>query len=148
MDSIRRYAIVIPSMAAILFLTVGCSESKVSQCSKIVKIATQTVKQTETIVPRGKKVTPETILKGAETMDKAAQSMSAIEVSDVKLKEYQGSFIKMYREIGKTIRAFGVAARQKDRIAAMSALKNWQQASFREQENRLATGIKSYCQSQ
>jgi hypothetical protein len=148
MYSIRRYAVILPSTAAILFLTVGCSESKISQCSKIVKIATQTVNQTKAIAGQGKKVSPEVILKGAETMDKAAQSMAAIELSDTKLKEYQGGFINMYRDISKNIRAFGVAAQRRDRIAAIAALKTWQQANFREQDTRLTTEVKSYCQSQ
>ena len=139
----RRYGAIVSLTAAISLLTVSCSQSKVSQCKKLVNVAEGAIAQAQTASNKTKGGKPEGMLKVADTMDKAAQAMGAIELTDEKLKPYQAGLIKMYRNTSKATRDFVGAYNKKDRWAAEASLKNLQKATAPEQE--LVTGLNTYC---
>lgn len=143
MHFFRRYAVILPLIATISLLFVSCGESKVSQCQKIVKVANQAVNDAKAITNGGQTNNPDAMLKAADTMDKAAQEMQAIKLSDDKLKEYQAGFIKMYRDLGSATRSFVTALKNKDRPAVDATLKNLNQAIV--PEPNLVNGLNNYC---
>jgi hypothetical protein len=128
---------------ALALLTASCSENKIAQCNRIIKIANETVTQAKT-VPNGTQGSdPKFMLKAAEVMEKASKQMTDISINDPKLKDYQTSFAKMYRDTSKATRDFVKAYEKKDRSAADKASTNLQQAAI--PEHQLLIDINNYC---
>ena len=81
----RRYFVLLPLTAALSGLIVSCSQSKVSQCNKIIKVANQAADEAKAITNGGKESDPKAMLKAADALEKASQDMQSIKVSDDKL---------------------------------------------------------------
>jgi hypothetical protein len=140
-----RYFVLLPLTAVISLLTVSCSESKISQCNKIIKVANQAVSQAKSVTNGGQTNDPKAMLKAADAMEKASKEMKALNVKDTKLRDYQTGFIRMYGDTSKATRNFVTAFEKKDRPAAEAALLNLQQATT--PERQLVADINSYCSS-
>lgn len=138
-----RYFVLFTLTATLSFLTVSCSESKVSQCNKIIKIANKAVNEAKSITNGGQASDPKAMLKAAAAMEKTSKEMEAIKVTDEKLQDYQGSFVLMYRDTSKATRDFVAGFQKKDRSSAESALVNLQKAAA--PEKQLVDGINIYC---
>jgi soluble cytochrome b562 len=138
-----RYFVLFSLTTAISLLTASCSESKISQCNKIIKIANDAVSQAKTVTNGGQASDPKAMLQAAEAMEKASKQMTDIPVNDPKLKDYQTGFVKMYRDTSKATRDFVKAFEKKDRPAAEKALTSLQQATI--PEKQLVTDINTYC---
>jgi hypothetical protein len=141
-----RYFILLPLTAAIGLLTISCSESKISQCNKIITVANKAVTAAKSVTNGGKSSDPKAMLQAADAMEKASQEMKAIAVKDEKLRDYQAGFISMYRDTSKATRNFVTAFEKKDRSAAEAALVNLQQATT--PEKKLVEDINAYCKPQ
>lgn|ERR687886_105082 len=139
----RWYFVLLPLTATLSLLTVSCSESKVSQCNKIIKVANQAVTEAKSITNGGQASDSKAMLKAADAMEKASKDMEAIKVNDQKLQDYQTRFVTMYRDTSKATRDFVAAFKKKDRSAAEAALTNLQKATT--PEKQLVEGINVYC---
>ena len=139
----RWYFVLLPLTATLSLLTVSCSESKVSQCNKIIKVANQAVTEAKSITNGGQASDSQAMLKAADAMEKASKDMEAIKVNDQKLQDYQTRFVTMYRDTSKATRDFVAAFKKKDRSAAEAALTNLQKATT--PEKQLVEGINVYC---
>lgn len=142
----RRYFVLLPLTVALSLLTVSCSESKVSQCNKIIKVANQAVSEAKSITNGGQASDPKAMLKAAAAMEKASKEMGDIKVNDEKLQDYQSRFVNMYRDTSKATRDFVAAFQKKDRSAAEAALTNLQKATI--PEKQLVDDINNYCKGQ
>ena len=138
-----RYFVLLPLSAAISLLTISCSESKISQCNKIAKVADEAVSKAKSATKDDQAHDPKAMIKAADAMEKASQEMKAIDVKDAKLKDYQAGFISMYRDTSKATRDYVVAFEKKNRPAAEAALTNLQQATT--PEKQLVGDINKYC---
>jgi len=139
----KQYFVLFSLTTAISLLTASCSESKISQCNKIIKIANDAVSQAKTVTNGGQASDPKAMLQAAEAMEKASKQMTDIPVNDPKLKDYQTGFVKMYGDTSKATRDFVKAFEKKDRPAAERALTALQQATI--PEKQLVTDINTYC---
>ncbi|HEY9797328.1 MAG TPA: hypothetical protein V6D30_16915 [Leptolyngbyaceae cyanobacterium] len=139
----KRYFVLLPWAAVISLLTVSCTESKVSQCNKIIQVANTAVSEAKAVTNGGQASDPKAMLKAADAMEKASQEMKAIEVKDEKLQDYKAGFINMYRDTSKATRDFITAFEKKNRPAAETALTNLQQATV--PEKQLVADINTYC---
>lgn len=139
----KRYLVLFSLTTAISLLTASCSESKISQCNRIIKIANDAVSQAKTVTNGGQASDPKAMLQAAEAMDNASKQMTDIPVNDLKLKDYQTGFVKMYRDTSKATRDFVKAFEKKDRPAAERALTALQQATT--PEKQLVADINTYC---
>ncbi|HEY9873362.1 MAG TPA: hypothetical protein V6D12_07985 [Candidatus Obscuribacterales bacterium] len=140
---LRCYRAIVPMTVAISFLTVSCGESKVSQCQKIINVANQASTEAKVLTKGGQPIDPDAMVKAADTMDKAAQAMEAIKLSDNKLKEYQTGFSKMYRDTSTAMRGLVEPLKNKDRQKVFATLKNLRQAIV--PEPQLVSGLNTYC---
>lgn len=136
-------AVIISFSAAIALLTFGCTDSKVAQCNNVIQTANRFVTQATQLTNGGQTDEPQAILQAADAMDRAAEEMQALKLTDPKIEEYRGGFVKMYREISKATRAYVQAYENKDRPGAEAALSGLQRATQPEQE--LVQGINDYC---
>ena len=140
---LRCYRAIVPMTVAISFLTVSCGESKVSQCQKIINVANQASTEAKVLTKGVPPIDPDAMVKAADTMDKAAQAMEAIKLSDNKLKEYQTGFSKMYRDTSTAMRGLVEPLKNKDRQKVFATLKNLRQAIV--PEPQLVSGLNTYC---
>jgi hypothetical protein len=140
---LRCYRVIVPMTVAISFLTVSCGESKVSQCQKIINVANQASTEAKVLTKGGQPIDPDAMVKAADTMDKAAQAMELIKLSDNKLKEYQTGFSKMYRDTSTAMRGLVEPLKNKDRQKVFATLKNLRQAIV--PEPQLVSGLNTYC---
>lgn len=138
-----RYFVLFSLTTTITLLTASCSESKISQCNRIIKIANDAVSQAKTVTNGGQASDPKAMLQAAEAMEKASKQMTDIPVNDPKLKDYQTGFVKMYHDTSKATRDFVKAFEKKDRPAAEKALTSLQQATT--PEKQLVADINTYC---
>ncbi|HBB30317.1 MAG TPA: hypothetical protein DDZ80_24525 [Cyanobacteria bacterium UBA8803] len=139
----KRYFLLLALAVAISGLTTSCTESKISQCNKIIQVANKAVSEAKTVTNGGQTSDPKTMIQAADAMDKASKEMEAIEVKDQKLQDYRAGFINMYRDTSKATRDFVGAFEKKDRPAAEAALTNLQQATT--PEKQLVDDLNSYC---
>jgi oligoendopeptidase F len=138
-----RYFLIVPLTTAVSFLAIGCTESKVSQCNKIIQIANEAVSEAKSVTNGGQSSDPQAMLEAATAMEKASQDMASINVRDETLQDYQAGFVNMYQDTSQATRDFVTAFEKKDRSAAEAALTNLQQATTPEQQ--LVEDINTYC---
>jgi molybdenum-dependent DNA-binding transcriptional regulator ModE len=138
-----RYFVLLPLTVALSLLTASCSESKISQCNKIIEVANKAVNETKSITNGTQQINPKATLKAADAMEKASKEMESIRVSDQKLQDYQSRFIKMYREMSKATRDFVAAYEKKNRPAAEGAVAELKKATA--PEKQLVDDINIYC---
>lgn len=145
MPSSMRYFILLTFMTVLSALTVSCSESKVSQCNKIINVANKAVSETKSITNAGpnQSIDLKATLRAADVMEKASQEMKTIRVSDETLRDYQSRFVQMYSGMSKATRTFITAYEKKDRASAENALSELKKVTA--PEKQLVEGINNYC---
>lgn len=128
------------------FLLVGCSESRQSQCVKLVAIANQAVEELQATIQANANPNNSAYLKVAETVEQAKTAMTAVELIDPQLQTFQKRFIDMYAALGETARALADAVEKQDAAAAETAQTAFQQAT--QQEEPLVNEVNTYCSAQ
>ncbi len=126
------------SSIAIGLLAASCGPSKVAQCNNLSEVVNKAATEAQQIGKGGGNQLDD-LSKAADSLDGYAQELEAIKISDEKLKEFQGQFVKMYRDTGKASRELVDAAKKKNRAAGEKALKDLQTATG--QEATLVTNI-------
>ena len=140
----KQYFVLLPLTAALSLLTISCSESKVSQCNKIIEVANKAVSEAKAITKDGQLSDPKTTLKAADAMEKASKDMEAIKVTDEKLRDYQSRFARVYRDTSQATRDFVAAFEKKDRRSLAIAVEKLQKAAT--PEKQLVEDINLYCE--
>jgi hypothetical protein len=123
------------------FLTVGCAETKISQCQKIINI-TQKIAQESEKFRQTKDI--QQVLKMADAFETVAKEMQALQVKDEQLVQYKTGFIDVYKGNAEVTRKFIKAFEDKDMMAAKLMQKQVQIIGQKEQQ--LVTDMNRYCQ--
>ncbi|NEO27739.1 MAG: hypothetical protein F6K03_12835 [Kamptonema sp. SIO4C4] len=131
------------TVVLLALVMVGCAPSKRAQCNSVIEIANQANDEAKNLTNGGETNEPQAMLQAADTMEKAAQDMKSLELTDEKLQDYQTGFVEMYVETAQATRSFVDAFEKQDRTNAEAALANLQQAT--QPETELVNGINSYC---
>lgn len=131
----------------VALLATSCSESKVSQCSKLIDIANQAVLSVKQVSANPN---PESSIKQmneiADVANKAKAEMEALQIVDDQLKGYQTRFITMYTDTNQATRDLVATAEAKDVQAARAAFTALQEATA--QEEPLVNAVNEYCEVQ
>lgn len=138
-----RYSVLLPLIVAISLFGFGCTESKTSQCNKIIEITHKLAEETNLATNNRQTSDPKVYLQVADMMEKASQDMKAINIKDEKLQNYRDGFIKMYRGNSKATREYMAAVEKKDFLAAQAAQTDLLQATTLDRQ--LVEGINRYC---
>jgi hypothetical protein len=140
--NLRRSALFLTASVALILTS--CAESKVAQCNKMIAIANQAA---EASLAFGSNPQPEkggqAFVEVADKLDGFATSMSALEISDEKLKGYQASFSEMYKAASKGLRGAAMALDKKDAEAMQKEMKAIQDGTS--QEGKLVSDTNTYC---
>ena len=137
-----KRAIAVSTLAALSFL-VSCSDNKVSQCNKLIKVANEAVSAVQTVTQTATPDNVAAMAKIAEAADKAKSDMQGLSIGDEKLKGFQTRFTSMYTDTSKATRELVAAANSKDAVAAQKAFDALKTAT--DQENPLVTQVNTYC---
>jgi hypothetical protein len=123
------------------FFTVGCAETKISQCQKIINI-TQKIAQESEKFRQTKDI--KQVLKMADAFETVAKEMQALKLKDEQLVQYKTGFIDVYKGNAEVTRKFIKAFEDKDMMAAKLMQKQVQIIGQKEQQ--LVTDMNRYCQ--
>jgi hypothetical protein len=143
------------TIAAIVFLTVSCSEGKVSQCNELISVANEAVAQVQSVT-QGTNATAvpgnptanaannvEAMTRIATAADQARGEMEALEFSDQQLTEFKSRFVAMYTEIGTATRELVSSANANNSQAAQQAFNALKTAT--DKEAPLVEAVNQYC---
>lgn len=124
----------------------GCSESKVAQCNRLIEIANQAAMDVEAVTQSASAEDTEAFRTVASTADQAAENLEAIELSDSTLEEYKQRFITLYAETSAATQALVDAVEQQSPQEATDAYNRLQSAT--QQEGPLVDEVNNYCQGE
>jgi hypothetical protein len=124
-------------------LTVGCGESKVSQCNRLIEVANNAVTEVQSVTSAVNPADPESLNQIAQTAQTAADNMTAIEVEDETLQGFQTRFIDMYTATSAASTKIYEALKAQDNATAQTALQELQTATA--QEGPLVDEVNAYC---
>jgi hypothetical protein len=136
----------VSTLILLSLIMASCSESKVSQCSKLIDIANRAVSGVRAVSENPKPDSIESMNKIADVANSAKTEMEAISLSDAKLKSFQTRFVAMYTDTNKATRALVTAAQNKNAQEAQQAFNSLQSATS--QESPLVNEVNSYCEAQ
>jgi valyl-tRNA synthetase len=139
------YSVIIGSIVLTL-LVGGCNASKSAQCQKIYAIANDLVTENQSLsqVKEVSNTDLDRWLQGAETIEKAAQKMEALNLEDPQLVAYKNDWVEFQRIYAEATKEMVKARQDRDLTAAENANKNAVEAGKLEQQ--IASQINSYCQ--
>ncbi len=124
----------------------SCSETKVSQCSKLIDIANQAVNGVKSVSENPNPDNIDSMNKIADVASTAKASMQELPLSDPQLKDYQTRFVSMYTDTNQATLNLVSAAKAKDSQAAQQAFEALKTATA--QEEPLVTAVNDYCKVQ
>ncbi|WP_416670185.1 hypothetical protein [Egbenema bharatensis] len=138
------------SIAAIGLLLSSCSESRISQCRKLINVANQVVTDVQTVAenastsPSGNTgASTEVINRVADAANSARVNMEELSLNDTQLQDFQNRYATMYAEIYDSTSAMLDASEARDREAGRQAYTAFQAATS--QEATLVSEINQYC---
>lgn len=95
----RKYTVITPISLSIALIMTGCSESKISQCQRLIKVVNQGTSLIDN--NKGKQVT--TSLKLSRDLQSATKSIEELKLIDPELQKFQSSFAKMFDNLSQAI---------------------------------------------
>lgn len=139
----RKYAGLFSATAIVGVLLVGCGESKVAQCNKLIAVANKAANESKAMSQSSNPDKIGQLSQMAGKLDEYAKEIQAVEIKDEQLKGFQGRFAKMYQETSSASQALIAAVNKKDRKGIETSTKALQAASG--QEGPLVGEVNTYC---
>ena len=127
--------------ATFCFLNIGCTETKVSQCQKIIEITKKIAQESQ---DNRQTTDLKKILQVADSFEETAEKMDKLSIQDEKLAQYQKRFAEIYRGNAQATREFIAALQNQDITTAKLTQKKVQQIGKKEQQ--LVSEMNLYCQ--
>ncbi|MBD2443707.1 hypothetical protein H6G25_11025 [Dolichospermum sp. FACHB-1091] len=94
-----RYPVIAPVAVSIALLITSCSDSKTSQCQRLIKAVNQGTSLIDT--KKGQQVS--TSLKLSKDLKNVTQELQKLNLKDPKLKEFESGFIKVFDNLSQAI---------------------------------------------
>ena len=125
----------------IALFTLGCSETKVAQCKKIIVVT----KRMEEVSKNNRQTHDlDKILQVVDNFEKSAAELEQMDIADKKLSNYKTELVKIYQGNSEATRQFVSAFQEKDITQVSLAQKQVQIIGKKEQQ--LVGEINQYCQ--
>ena len=138
-----RRSIAFSALICLGFLVTSCTDNKVSQCNKLIKVANGAVSSVQSVTQNATPDNVEAMTKIADAADKAKSDMQGLQLGDEKLKDFQSRFITMYTDTSQATRDLVKAAGAKDAASAQKAFDSLKTATDREAP--LVSEVNKYC---
>lgn len=144
MSSTLKRTATLSLVSAIALLFAGCSESKVTQCNKIIKVANQAATLSQQFGKNSKSGKgSQALTELATKINQVGTQMKGVEVKDEKLKGFQERFLALYQNISKGLNDTAVAIDKKNIRDTNRFLVSLQKSSA--EESTIVREINSYC---
>ena len=101
----RKYTLIASLSLSIALLVTGCSESKVSQCKRLIKV----VNQGTSLIENNKGTQVTTSLRLSEDLQGVTKSLQQLKLTDPELQKYQTSFATIFGDLSQAIAKAGKA---------------------------------------
>jgi hypothetical protein len=115
MAHLIKQSVIISAVGAIALLFVGCGESKVAQCNKIITVTNKLVKFNQ---EEGKNAQTKRDVQSfnqfAAKLDEVTQELKAVQVQDEKLKVFQIGFVAVYEDLSRNLKDAATAIDKKN----------------------------------
>ncbi|MEA5579604.1 hypothetical protein [Anabaena sp. UHCC 0451] len=96
---VRKYTVIAPISLSIALLMTGCSESKISQCQRLIKV----VNQGTSLIDNNKGKQVITSLKLSRELQTVTKSIEELKLIDPELQKFQSGFAKMFDNLSQAI---------------------------------------------
>jgi hypothetical protein len=140
----RTYALTAMALSLTLFTT-GC-ETKVAQCNKLIAVANAATSDVKTM-SQGKASNEveqvSQMTKFADTLDRYAKDIQAVELKDDQLKGFQKRLMDLYGSGSKDSRAIVAAMEKKDLKSMQESLSRLMKGSAT--EGAIVGELNGYC---
>mgnify|MGYP005851163973 CR=1 FL=1 len=142
----------ISSIVALSMAIASCGESRVSQCQRLIAVASNAVTQVEAVIGDGQLTSTGPALTEqatakltsvAEAQEQALSEMQALELPDQQLQGFQQRFVSLYSDVSRASRDLVAAAQERDPQAVEQANNAFQAAIA--QETPLVNEVNTYC---
>ncbi|MBN4004846.1 hypothetical protein [Nostoc sp. LPT] len=101
----HKYTVLAPvSLSIALFIT-SCSETKVSQCQRLVRV----VNAGTSLIDKNKGTQVITSIQLSKDLEFVTKSIKELNLTDPKLKEFQNGFVKIFQNLSQAIAKAGKA---------------------------------------
>jgi hypothetical protein len=141
----RRFIVRASVVSALGLWIVGCSETKTSQCVKLIDVANKAVNDIEAVTAPAGSDNIEALTQIATVAERTNKEMQALNLTDPKLKEFRTRFTTMYSDTSAATRNLINAATNKDTATSQQAYESLKQSTSR--ESPLVDDVNRYCSS-
>ena len=105
MSVLHKYTVIaFVSLSIALFIT-SCSESKVSQCQQLIRV----VNAGTSLIDKNKGTQVITSIQLSKDLEFVTKSIRELNLTDLKLKEFQSGFVKIFQNLSQAIAKAGKA---------------------------------------
>ncbi len=101
----HKYTVIAPVSLSIALLITSCSENKVSQCQRLVRV----VNAGTSLIDKNKGTQVITSIQLSKDLEFVTKSIKELNLTDPKLKEFQSSFAKIFQNLSQAIAVAGRA---------------------------------------
>ena len=134
-----RYPVIAPVSLSIALLITSCSETKTSQCQRLITVVNQGTSLIDT--KKGQQVS--TSLQLSKDLKNVTKSIQELNLKDPKLKEFETSFIKIFDNLSEAIAKASKALGDTKTAASSSDGKVKVEKARREIDSALTTAAKT-----
>ncbi|MHC5730139.1 MAG: hypothetical protein ACYTXY_39715, partial [Nostoc sp.] len=99
MSVLHKYTVFAPVSLSIALLITSCSENKVSQCQRLIRV----VNSGTSLIDKNKGTQVITSIQLSKDLEFVTKSIRELKLTDPKLKEFQSSFVKIFQNLSEAI---------------------------------------------
>ncbi len=96
---LRKYSVIAPVSLSVALLLSGCNENKASQCKRLIQV----VNAGNSLIDKNKGQQVTTSLQLSKDLEVITTSIEDLNLKDPKLKDFQGRFVKVFKNLSKAI---------------------------------------------
>ncbi|MFW9262821.1 hypothetical protein [Nostoc sp. CALU 546] len=105
MSVLHKYSVLAPVSLSIALLITSCSEDKVSQCQRLIRV----VNAGTSLIDQNKGTQVITSIQLSKDLEFVTKSIGELNLTDPKLKEFQSGFVKIFQNLSQAIAKAGRA---------------------------------------
>ena len=105
MSVLHKYTVLAPVSLSIALCVTSCSDNKVSQCQRLIRV----VNAGTSLIDKNKGTQVITSIQLSKDLDFVTKSIGELKLTDPKLKEFQGDFVKIFQNLSQAIAKAGRA---------------------------------------
>ncbi|MEH2288855.1 hypothetical protein [Nostoc sp.] len=99
MSVLHKYTVLAAVSLSLALFVISCSDNKVSQCQRLIRV----VNTGTSLIDKNKGTQVITSIQLSKDLDFVTKSIRELKLTDPKLKEFQGDFVKIFQNLSQAI---------------------------------------------